>query len=87
MAELGVEAVERLQQAHRCDLQQVLEGLRGAAVAPGEAACERHEPLHQRFPRRGVAVLLPAHEQLARVLGRPRGRGGGVPANWRQWTF
>ena len=57
---LGVEAVDRLDQAERRDLDEVLQRLLGALVATRELAGERQEALDQRLARRRIAVVLMA---------------------------
>ena len=68
MAAVAFVAVDRLQQPERGDLEEVLEGLGGAAVAAREAARERHVAGHELLAGGLVAVALPALEQ-ARGLG------------------
>src|SRR4051794_7450382 len=46
---LRVEALDRLEQPQRRDLDQVVERLAGALVAPRELATERKEPLDERL--------------------------------------
>ena len=65
----GLEAVDRLQQPERGDLDQVVERLAAALVAPGELARERQEALHERLAGGAVAVAVVALEQPA-VLAR-----------------
>ena len=73
-----VEAVDRLQQPERRDLDQVVELLAAALVAAGELARQRQEPRDERLARGGVALAVVAHQQPA-VLVRARrpvsGRG------------
>ena len=61
----GVEAVDRLQQAERGHLHEVVERLAAAFVAAREAACERQEPLHERLVRVPISGTLVAREQLS----------------------
>jgi hypothetical protein len=65
-----VEAVDRLQQAQRGDLDEVVERLAAALVAPRELASEWQEALHERVAGRRVAAMG-ALEQGA-VGTRPR---------------
>ena len=77
----GVEAVDRLDQAERGDLDEVVERLVGALVAAGELAGERQEALGELLARDGVARLQ-ADEQLAILslpLGPARRRSAHVP--------
>jgi len=71
VAPQGIEAVQCLQQAQRCDLEEIVKWLGGAVITPGQAACQRHEARHQRLARLAVAVLVPAVKQL--LLSRTRG--------------
>ena len=73
VSRVGVEAVDRLQQAERGDLDEVVELLAAALVAPRELARERQEALDERLARRRVAVAVVALEQPP-VLARARGR-------------
>ena len=68
-----LEPVDRLQQAQRGDLDEVVERLAAALVAPRELARERQEACDERFPGRGVAVPVIALEKppvLARRAAR-----------------
>jgi hypothetical protein len=51
-----VETVDRLQQAERGDLQQVVERLLRAVITARELTCQRHEPLHELLPRPPIAI-------------------------------
>ena len=64
-----VEAVDRLEQAERGDLDEVVELLAAALVAPRELAGERQEALDQRLARGRVAVRGAALEQRAILAG------------------
>ena len=72
-----VEAVDRLQQAERRDLDEVVERLAAALVAARELARERQEALHERLARGGVAAMG-ALEQ--RAVGARPGRPAVVVA-------
>ena len=76
---LRVEAVDRLQQAERGDLHEVVERLAAALVAPGELAGERQEALDQRIARGRVAAVVVLDQQPA-VLARARARSSAVTA-------
>src|SRR5262249_38905956 len=52
-----VEAVDRLQQAERGDLLEVVELLAAPLVAARELARERQEPLHERGASGGVTLV------------------------------
>ena len=56
-----VEAVDRLQQAERRDLHEVVERLAAALVAAGELARERQEALDERVARGRIAALVVLH--------------------------
>jgi len=58
-----VEAVDRLDQADRPDLHEVVELLPAVAVAAGERAHERHVLLDQLLAGGEVALLVVAAEQ------------------------
>ena len=58
-----LEPVDRLQQAQRGDLHEVVQRLAATLVAPRKLARERQEPLDERFPRREVAVAVIALEK------------------------
>ena len=68
---LRVEAVDRLQQAERGDLHEVVERLAAALVAAGELAGERQEALDERVARRRIAALVVLHQQPT-ILARAR---------------
>src|ERR1019366_5376133 len=74
MTAFDVIAVHRLQQAEGGHLEQILERLRRAPVATGQAAGERHETCDERLARGVIAVALPAEEELAGILGARRSR-------------
>ena len=57
LAALGVEAIQRLDQAEACDLHQVVEGLGAPAVAQSQRACQRQQAPDQFLPQRRVAGL------------------------------
>src|SRR5262249_44505807 len=61
---LRVEPIECLEQSERGDLQQILERLRGVAIAPRQATRKGHEPLQQRLSCGAIATPLPARKQL-----------------------
>ena len=74
-AALGVEAVDRVEQAEVGDLEQVVEGLAGAAVAQGQALGEGHVAPHQLLAHGGVVVAGEALPELAfagQLLACPR---------------
>src|SRR5439155_17029293 len=75
---IGVEAVDRLDEPERRDLEEVLERLLGALVAARELARQQQEALDERLARRGVAVALVAQEQLAVLASPLRPARGGV---------
>ena len=56
-AALGVEAVDRVDQAEAGDLEEVVEGLAGAAVAQRQPLGERQVAAHQLLADRRVAGL------------------------------
>src|SRR6185312_7389231 len=60
---VGVKPVDGRHQAEAGDLDEVVEGLVRAAVAPGEPACHRGEPLDQRVARCRVMVAHPASDE------------------------
>src|SRR5262245_29649055 len=64
-AAFGIEAVDRLDQPHAGDLDEVVERLGPAGIARRETSRERHEPLHQLLPHRWRVVLGVALEQSA----------------------
>ena len=74
----GIEALDRLQQAERRDLDQVVEGFAGPLVAAGELARERQEALDERLARAGVRVVVVALEKAPVLLRahEPIGRTG-----------
>ena len=57
-AAVRVEAVDRVDEADRADLDEVVEHLAAADVAKGERADERHQILDQLIPRSLVALRL-----------------------------
>src|SRR4051794_39486151 len=67
---LEVVAVDRLQQADRADLLDVLERLAAAGVAPRERPHQREVALHELLASARVAANVVALEQLAVGLGR-----------------
>ena len=73
---LGVEAVDRLDQADRRDLEEVVERLARALVAAGELARQRQEALDELLARPGVAGAV-AQEQLAVLAGALGAAPGG----------
>src|SRR5215212_1808116 len=86
---VGIEAVDRLEQTERSDLDEVVEGLAAALVAPRELAGERQEALDQRVARGRVAAVVVLDEQTpvlartsrARLVGqrlRVTGRATGI---------
>ena len=58
-----VEAVDRLDQPDRADLDEIVELLAAVRVAPRERANERHVLLDQLLARRQVALLVVAAQQ------------------------
>src|SRR5712691_7631386 len=69
-AAVEVEAVDRLDQPDRADLDEVLELLAAVAVAARERADERHVLLDQLLARGQVALLVvAAEEDLVALLG------------------
>ena len=71
VARSGLEPVDRLEQAQRRDLHEVVERLAAALVAARELAGERQEALYERLASLLVAVAVIAREQPA-VLARAR---------------
>ena len=72
---LGVEAVDRVDEAEAGDLQEVVEGLAGAAVAQRQVLGEGQVAAHQLLAGRLVAVARrSAPRARARWPGRRRGR-------------
>src|SRR3954470_24287900 len=65
----GVEALDRLQQSQRGDLDQVVERLSGALVAAGELPRERQEALDERLARGWVVIVVIALQQAAILAG------------------
>ena len=61
---VGIEAVDRLQEAERRDLHDVLQRLGLAPVAHGDLAGESHEALDELLARVLVVLFLEAQEQL-----------------------
>ncbi len=82
VAAFDVVAVHRLEQAERGDLKQVLEGLGGAAVAPRQAASERHEAPARaprgRRRRRGAASARRARADPQWSPASVRGVGAAI---------
>src|SRR6185503_18222199 len=68
-AALGVEAVDGLDQAQVRDLEKVLEGLAGVAVAPGQLRRERHEALDELVARRTIVEAVQAQEEPTLLRG------------------
>ena len=64
-----VEAVDRLQQAERRDLDQVVELLPAALVAARELAGERQEARDELLARGRIALAVVADEQAPVLLG------------------
>ena len=62
---LRIESVDRLDQADRGDLDQVVERLLGALIAPRQLAGQRQEALDQLVAGAGLAVAQVADEELA----------------------
>ena len=56
---LDVEAIDRLDQAQRSHLVEVVKRLAAAGIAPREVAREREEPLDQLLTRHPVARTAP----------------------------
>src|SRR5215217_1811193 len=67
-AAVEVEAVDRLDEADRADLHQIVELLAAVAVAPRERADERHVLLDELLARLEIALLVVAAEQDLVVL-------------------
>ena len=65
---VGIEAVDRLQEADAGDLLEVLDRLLGAPVAAGEAAGERQIALEHPVARRRARVGAEAREQPALLV-------------------
>ena len=65
MPRLGVEAIDRVEQAEVGDLEQVVEGLAGAAVAQRQALGEGHVAPHQLLADRRVVVAGETIPELA----------------------
>src|SRR4051794_21283656 len=81
---LGVEALDRAQQADARDLDEVVERLGAAAVAARQAAGERHEALDELVAGGEVAEARVAAEQaLDARTARLGGAGQRVPARRR----
>ena len=60
MTEVRIEAVQRLEQTQRRDLEQIVERLRGGVVvASRETARERHESPHECVARSLISLLVP----------------------------
>jgi hypothetical protein len=68
-AALGVEAVDRAEQSDARDLDEVVERLGAAVVAPGEAAGERQEALDELVAGGEVAEARVAAEQALDARG------------------
>ena len=68
----GVKAIDGLEQAEARDLQQVVEGLLGLAVALGDRPRQRQEALHERLTQPRVTAFGVGGEQLGVGLGRAR---------------
>jgi hypothetical protein len=66
---LGIEAVDRLQQAEARDLEEIVEGRLTALVTMREPPCERQVPLDQEIAVRRVAMLGVAREERAVSAG------------------
>ena len=75
-AAVEVEAVDRIDEADRADLDQVVERLAAAGVADRDAAHEGQQALDQFGARRFVTFEVPALEQC--TLGRRRHVRGAV---------
>ena len=75
-----VEAVDRLQEPERGDLDEVVERLAGAVVAPRELARERQEALGERLAGRLVAVSVIALQQAAVLLAAQPARSSAARA-------
>ena len=69
-----IEAVDRLQQAERGHLDEVVERFVAARVAARELPRKGQEPVHQRLLRRAIPIPLVAREQ--RSFFRPIALGG-----------
>src|SRR6185436_21158479 len=65
-----VEAIDRLQEAERRDLLEILERLALARVPSRQAPCERKHALGELRPRGGVTVLVPAAQERAHLVRR-----------------
>ncbi len=66
-----IEAVDRLQEPERGDLDEIVEVLATALIAPGELAGERQEALDERLAGRLVAGMRALQQQP--IGARPRG--------------
>ncbi len=64
-AALGVEAIDRVEQAEVGDLEQIVEGLAGAAVAQGKPLGKGHVAPHQLLANGGIVVADEAVPELA----------------------
>jgi hypothetical protein len=72
-AALGIEAVDRLQQAKARDLEEIVEGPLIALVATREMACERQVSLDEQVAiGRVAAVAVPGEERVVSAGGVPR---------------
>ena len=66
---LELEAVDRLDEADRADLDEVLRRLSTSRVAVCQRADERHQLLHEPVARLYVAVLEVRDEERALITG------------------
>src|SRR3954468_6283078 len=84
-AAVEIEAVDRLDQPDRADLNEILELLAAVRVPPRERAYERHVLLDQLLARGDVALLVIAPEELAVVTrhAAPPPRASAAPPNGR----
>ena len=68
LATLGIEAVERLDEPDRADLDEVVQGLRPARIASGKRPHETQVLEHELFPCPFVAMLEPCDQEVTPSL-------------------
>ena len=74
----GVETVDRLQQAQRGHLHEVVDRFTAALVATGELASERKEAVHELLAGAGVSGAVVEPQQSPLVVA-----GASSPRDWR----
>jgi hypothetical protein len=82
VAAVGIEPLKGFEQPERSNLDQIVERLGRAAVAPRQASRQRHEPVDQGVPGRLVGVALPAQDKLGRIVGPDKGLGAQTGLGW-----